>query len=95
MSTPLLLAVEQGHLDVAKKLIKKGASITDQNTNGEMPLYLALLQSDAEMTQLLVEKLTAIDLNHKALTPQVRALALDAPCDPILMLVPAGSEYLV
>lgn len=52
--SPLNLAVENGHADIAELLIKAGA---DVNAHGEWysPLHSAVLYGDAEIVELLLE----------------------------------------
>jgi len=58
-------------MEVAKLLIKKGASLEGQNNNGESPLYVALLQRDACMASMFVECLREVNLAHLPLSSQV------------------------
>lgn len=52
--TPLLIAVSEGHLDVVKVLIEKGANINAQMANNTTALSLAVMLAHADIEQLLL-----------------------------------------
>src|SRR5262245_58956368 len=53
-STPLLVAVTQGHLDVAKRLLVHGAKVDAANRYRVTPLYVAVLHGNADMMAALL-----------------------------------------
>jgi len=51
--SPLHDAVEQGHIDVVKLLVDRGASIAIKNTDGDTPTELAKLLNETEIYRFL------------------------------------------
>lgn len=54
-TTPLLLAVSLGKLDIAKKLIKFGVDINKCDNEGNSPLHLSCFFGYIELSKLLIE----------------------------------------
>lgn len=52
----LIIAIQRGHSDLAKKLIEKGVSLEIYPINGRSPLHLAVLKRDIELVRLLIAK---------------------------------------
>jgi hypothetical protein len=61
--TPLYFAVRDGHRDVARKLIDKGANVDVKDKSGFTPLYYATRQGHREIVRLLVAR--GADVNAK------------------------------
>ena len=55
-ATPLFIACQQGHVDVATLLLDKGAEVDKANKNGATPLYIACNKGHVDAAQLLREK---------------------------------------
>lgn len=61
----LAVAVEEGRILYAKKLIELGANINIAMSFGDTPLHLAATKGDAEMANLLLENGADINLKTK------------------------------
>ncbi|HBS86467.1 MAG: hypothetical protein A2W91_19825 [Bacteroidetes bacterium GWF2_38_335] len=55
-STPLIIAAADGHTDLVKFLIKKGANVNAANNYGNTPLHYAAWKGDLESFRTLSEK---------------------------------------
>src|SRR5216684_352227 len=55
-ATPLHLASRNGHVDVARVLVKRGADLTAQNKSGETALHLASGRGHVDVARILVER---------------------------------------
>lgn len=60
--TPLLIAVLQQDLEMIKMLLYRNASLVLENDIGLTPIYVAVQQSNLQITQLLWEKYKASNL---------------------------------
>ena len=56
LESPLLWAAEQGHTDLARFLLDRGAPIDDQADEGESPLMLAARGGHRDTVRLLLER---------------------------------------
>ncbi len=54
-ATPLYLASQGGHMEVAQMLIERGADVSAQGKYGNTPLHLALEYRHVEVAQMLIE----------------------------------------
>ena len=54
--TPLILASQQGKLDVVEDLLKKGARVNDVMTDGKTALLMACKNGHTEIVKRLMEK---------------------------------------
>jgi ankyrin repeat protein len=64
-ATPLHLASEQVRLEIARKLIEYGASVSAQNKDGETPLHLASQPGRLEVARLLIERGADVSAQNK------------------------------
>ena len=55
-ATPLHAALHNGHLEVARSLLERGADINARNYTGGTPLHMALERGDTEALQLLIDR---------------------------------------
>jgi cytohesin len=62
--TPLLLAVEESHKEIAELLILKGANVNAKNQNEVTPLHWAAARGHKEIVELLIAK--GADVNAKS-----------------------------
>lgn len=70
----LMTAVENGHSDVARELIKAGADVDRRSRDGETPLMVAARGGDPVIVHLLLEGGADIDVrNRNGLTAQTLA----------------------
>jgi len=51
----LLLAAQNGHLDIVRFLVEAGAAIDQGNNNGSTPLWLAAQDGHLDIVRFLVE----------------------------------------
>src|SRR6266852_5059875 len=55
-ATPLYLASQGGHMEVAQMLIERGADVSAQNGNGNTPLHRASLCGHMDVARMLIER---------------------------------------
>ena len=66
----LFIASQNGHLDVVRLLLQKGADKDKANNNGTTPLLFASLNGHLEIVLLLLQKGADKDkANHNGMTP--------------------------
>jgi ankyrin repeat protein len=53
--SPLIAAAEGGYLDIAKRLIQKGAKCDQRNNKGSTPMCMSAVENHAEMAKLLID----------------------------------------
>ena len=61
--TPLHVAAENGHNEVVKHLVKKGADVNAKDEDNWTPIHYAVMNGHNEVVQLLIEK--EADVNAK------------------------------
>lgn len=54
--TPLILAANDGKIEIADLLIEKGAKLNYKSADGETALHAAIRKCDVEMTRLLLDR---------------------------------------
>ncbi|KAJ7041396.1 ankyrin repeat-containing domain protein [Mycena alexandri] len=90
--TPLHLVSLNGHSDVAKLLIEKGADISVKREDGNMPLHFASWNGHTDIAKLLIEKGADISVKRKnGDTPLHRAL-LRGHTDVAKLLIEKGAD---
>ena len=73
-ATPLHLASEEGHVDVARILVEQGADVTAQDKDGSTPLHRASERGHLDLARFLVEHgANAAAKNKYGWTPLDRA----------------------
>ena len=69
-ASPLHLASRNGHMDVACKLIERGADATAQDKHGDTPLHIALREKQVDVAHMLIQRGTdAAAQNKRGDTP--------------------------
>jgi ankyrin repeat protein len=63
--TPLLIAIERGHLDTAALLIEAGADINAQAENHDSPWLLAGARGHAELLKLMIPRRPNLALRNR------------------------------
>ncbi|XP_048240280.1 transient receptor potential cation channel subfamily A member 1 homolog [Haliotis rufescens] len=92
MNTCLHLAVDNGHYDVAKLCLKKGAYVNKPRKHDIHPLHLAAMSGDIRNVKLLVEHKARIDvLNYEQATPLHKAVVFSR-LDVVKYLVDHGAK---
>ncbi|PMD55239.1 ankyrin, partial [Hyaloscypha bicolor E] len=54
--TPLYRASMNGHVDIVKLLLEKGADVNAADRDGQTPLYRAFANRHVDIVKLLLEK---------------------------------------
>ena len=54
--TPLYIACQEGHLDVARLLLETGAAVNQAHVSGATPLFIACIEGHLEIARLLLER---------------------------------------
>ena len=62
LETPLMLAVQKGHLRIIKYLISQGAGLNTINSDGETPLLIAISNNRPEAASILLQ--SGADYTH-------------------------------
>ena len=87
--SPLMMASFKGHLDLAKRLIEKGA---DVNKPGWTPLHYAATNGQLKLMELLLEEHAFIDAQSpNGTTPLMMAASYGAP-EAVKLLIEAGAD---
>ncbi len=91
-STPLFLAVRNGHTEIARRLILFGANADHRNENGENVLFRIDDDTPPELIKLLLENRADVNAaNRSGRTPLMRA-AEDLDADVVRLLLAAGAD---
>lgn len=87
--SPLMLAALRGHVDLAKKLIDRGA---DVNKTGWTPLHYAATNGHLEIMNLLLEHHAYIDAESPNATTPLMMAAHYGSADAVRLLLAAGAD---
>lgn len=87
--SPLMLASLKGHLDLARKLIDRGA---DVNKTGWTPLHYAATNSHLEIMNLLLENHAYIDAESPNGTTPLMMAAQYGNATAVKLLLDAGAD---
>lgn len=89
--TPLLRAVMEGHVEMARLLIRKGADI-EATYEGNTPLIEATLQKNNELVKLLIEHGAYMEAKTKDGHTAIHVAATNAYVKIVQTLFKAGAE---
>ncbi|EDQ89307.1 uncharacterized protein MONBRDRAFT_25353 [Monosiga brevicollis MX1] len=64
--TPLYVAANRNHVEVAETLLKHGANIEAKNNNDNTPLYYACLHNQVDLVEILLKQGADIEARNKA-----------------------------
>jgi ankyrin repeat protein len=87
--SPLMLAALQGNLDLAKKLIERGA---DVNKTGWTPLHYAATNAHLDLINLLLENYAYIDAESPNKTTPLMMAAMYGSSEAVKLLLDAGAD---
>lgn len=80
-NTPLLLAAKRGQVDIAKKLIERGANIEMHNSGRWRPLSIAVQYKNVDLVSFLIEQGAYIDTqDFWLMTPLMETAASTEHC---------------
>jgi ankyrin repeat protein len=88
--TPLLMAAQQGSLEVVQELLQRGAHPDARTSQGLTPLYMAALHGHMDVAAALMERLVAVDVaDDNGFTP-LHAAAFKGHLAMLEVLMEAG-----
>ena len=90
--TPLMMAALKGHLDMAKRIIKKGG---DVNKTGWTPLHYAATGGHIEVMKLLLEEHAYIDAESPNKSTPIMLAAMYGTPQAVELLIEEGADLLV
>lgn len=88
----LMLAALNGHIELAKKIIDKGA---DVNKTGWAPLHYAATKGHVAIVKLLLEKHAYIDAESPNQTTPLMMAAMYGTIETVRLLVEEGADVLL
>ena len=90
--TPLVAAIGEGHFEIVKLLVRKGADINDNDGYGP-PLTHALDMGQSEIAEFLINKGARLDLRdgHGA-TPLWHAASYGYPRETVRLMIKRGAD---
>jgi ankyrin repeat protein len=89
---PLHVAVENGHLDLVKFLVRAGAVINARNIIGETPLHLVTGVNQFGIAKYLIENRAEINAKDKFGWTPLNYIVLDGKLDTVELLVKMGAD---
>lgn len=91
-TTPLYMAAQMGHLDIARLLIEKGAKVNVPGHTRPTPLGIAAFQGHSEIVKLLVNEKADLETQMgEGFTPLANAVYMQRE-DAIRILLEAGAN---
>ena len=91
-STPLHLASENGHLDLARMLVERGADMSAQRNDGSTALHLASENGHVDLAQMLVERGADVSAQRKDGSTALHWASRYGHVDLARMLVERGAD---
>ncbi len=90
--TPLMMAALKGHLDMAKRIIKRGG---DVNKTGWTPLHYAATGGHTEVMKLLLNEHAYIDAESPNKSTPIMLAAMYGTPQAVDLLIKEGADLLV
>ena len=91
-TTPLYIAAQCGHLEVAKYLVTAGAEVNAANENGFTPLHIAAYFGHPEVAKYLVADGADVNAADKHGAPPLYVAAENGYLEVAKYLVSAGAD---
>jgi hypothetical protein len=90
--TPIMLAIDAGHLAVARELANHGASLAAADRNGDTPLLLAARAGNAGLLSILLERRAPVDAANNSGTTSLMIAARAGSRELCTQLLAAGAN---
>lgn len=84
-STALIMAASSNHLDLARRLIAKGANVNHLDGDGDTAIYYPIARNYFDMVKLLVEKGARLNLSRPVLGLALSWIQASGKSAPILL----------
>ena len=94
-ATPLHLALRNGHVEVAYKLIEHRADVKAQDNDGWAPLHLALQTGQADAARMLVERGADVTAQNKDGETPLHLAVRSGHVDIARILIKRGADVTV
>ncbi|XP_048249888.1 uncharacterized protein LOC124128376 [Haliotis rufescens] len=88
--TPLFVACENGHIDIVRLLIEKGADVTAAAKDGCTPLHCACKNGHIDIVRLLIEK--GADVSDAACYTPLQCACKNGHIDIVRLLIEKGAD---
>jgi len=94
-STPLNLASRNGHMNLARMLVDRGADVSAQDKDGRTPLHWALMEVRVDVARMLVECGADVSAQDKDGRTPLHSASFWGHVDVARMLVERGADVSV
>ena len=94
-STPLHLTSRQGHVDVARMLVERGADASVQDEDGRTPLHHASSRGHVDVARMLVERGADVSVQDEDGRTPLHHASSEGHVDVARMLVERGADVSV
>ena len=91
-STPLHLTSRQGHVEVARMLVGRGANMSAQDEDGRTPLHWACREGHVDMARMLVERGADVLAQDKDRWTPLHGASREGHMNVVRMLVERGAD---
>lgn len=89
--TPLMIAVAEGHKDVVRLLIERGANVNARNKLGRTPIMFAARYGYTEIVQLLADAGAELNAIASDMTP-LMAASMEGHTETVKKLISLGAD---